>query len=359
MSSDFNWLEKLSKKHKRLYRVNKITPPFENQTIFEPLPLEWTGNSCYLDSTLFAFFAGSEFFINDLLEMNLYERYYEMITNRCSENDDEDFEYKKSVLRELKKIGNSIRRTGEKVTNCRKLRETLANCPDEEKYHEDVTGDAGAFLEYILGLLPVQKASKIIKVYGVHLSKTDLHYEDLDTTDFSLIDVEYDKNSSIVHVIDNDIVKNINGDLISDFISEIIDTDKLDTQIVSKNTSFKRVITIENIIDTPYLIFSVERLGGTYSKPILSWNTIYPDDIISLDNSDSKLFTLSAVVMHTGKNHYVAIAKYGEWWYYYDDMPKYSLIKYKSFNDIVDESYRNKKITNPLTHGTQYYYKPV
>lgn len=342
MSSDFNWLEKFS----------KITHPFENQTIFEPLPLEWTGNSCYLDSTLFAFFAGSESFINDLLNINLDERYYEMITNRCSENDDEDFEYKKSVLEELKKIGNSIRRTGEKVTNCKKLRETLANCPDEEKYHEDVTGDAGAFLEYILGLLPVQKACKIIKVYGVHLSKTDLHYEDLDTADFSLIDVEYDTNASIVHVIDNNIVKNINGDLISEFLTEIIDRD-------SKNTNFKRVITIENIIDAPYLIFSVERLGGTYSNPILSWTTIYPDDILSLDNSESKLFTLSAVVMHTGKNHYVAIAKYGEWWYYYDDMPKYSLIKYKNFNDIVDESYINKKITNPLTHGTQYYYKPV
>lgn len=349
MSSDFNWLEKFSKKYNR---VNKITSPFENQTIFEPLPLEWTGNSCYLDSTLFAFFAGSESFINDLLEINLDERNYEMITNRCSENDDEDFEYKKSVLEELKKIGNSIRRTGEKVTNCKKLRETLANCPDQEKYHEDVTGDAGAFLDYILGLLPVQKACKIIKVYGVHLSKTDLHYEDLDTADFSLIDVEYDTNASIVHVIDNNIVKNINGDLISEFLTEIIDRD-------SKNTNFKRVITIENIIDAPYLIFSVERLGGTYSKPILSWTTIYPDDILSLDNSESKLFTLSAVVMHTGKNHYVAIAKYGEWWYYYDDMPKYSLIKYKNFNDIVDESYRNKKITNPLTHGTQYYYKPV
>ena len=321
------------------------------QRVFEPRPLEWTGNSCYLDSTLFAFFAGSESFINDLLEMDLDEINYEMITTRCSENNDEDFQYKKSVLTELKKIGNSIRRTGEKVTNCKNLRETLANCPDQEKYHEDVTGDAGAFLEYILGLLPVQKASKIIKVYGVHLSKTDLHYEDLDTDDFSLIDVEYDKNASIVHVIDNDIVKNINGDLISDFLIEIIDSNY-------KNSSFKRVITIENIIDTPYLIFSVERLGGTYSNPILSWNTIYPDDVISF-NSDSKFFTLSAVVMHTGKNHYVAIAKYGEWWYYYDDMLKYSLIKYKSFNDIVEESYRNNKITNPLTHGTQYYYKPL
>ena len=341
MSSDFNWLKKFS----------KITHSYEKQRIFEPLPLEWTGNSCYLDSTLFAFFAGSESFINDLLEMNLDERNYEMITNRCSENDDEDFKYKKSVLEELKKIGNSIRRTGEKVINCKKLRETLANCPDQEKYHEDVTGDAGAFLEYILGLLPVEKACKIIKVYGVHLSKTDLHYEDLDTADFSLVDVEYDTNASIVHVIDNDIVKNINGDLISEFLTEIIDRD-------TKNSNFKRVITIENIIDTPYLIFSVERLGGTYSNPILSWNTIYPDDIISF-NSDSKFFTLSAVVMHTGKNHYVSIAKYGEWWYYYDDMPKYSLIKYKSFNDIVEESYRNNKITNPLTHGTQYYYKLV
>lgn len=336
------------------FNVNKFGL---SETVFEPFPLEWTGNSCYLDSTLFAFFAGSESFINDLLDMNLDERNYEMITNKCSENKDEDFEYKKSVLEELKKIGNSIRRTGEKVTNCRKLRETLANCPDQEKYHEDVTGDAGAFLEYILGLLPVQKASRITKVYGVHLSKTDLHYEDLDTSDFSLISVEYDTNTSIIHVVDNDIVKNINGDLISEFLTEIIDSDEL----VSENGNFKRFISIENIIDTPYLIFTVERLGGTYSNPILSWNTIYPDDIISLDNSDpnSKLFILSAVVMHTGKNHYVAIAKYGEWWYYYDDMPKYTLIKYKSFNDIVEESYKNKKITNPLTHGTQYYYKPV
>ena len=336
------------------FNVNKIGL---SETVFEPLPLEWTGNSCYLDSTLFAFFAGSESFINDLLDMNLDERNYEMITNKCSENKDEDFEYKKSVLEELKKIGNSIRRTGEKVTNCRKLRETLANCPDQEKYHEDVTGDAGAFLEYILGLLPVQKASRITKVYGVHLSKTDLHYEDLDTSDFSLISVEYDTNTSIIHVVDNDIVKNINDDLISEFLTEIIDSDER----VYENGNFKRFISIENIIDTPYLIFTVERLGGTYSNPILSWNTIYLDDIISLDNSDpnSKLFILSAVVMHTGKNHYVAIAKYGEWWYYYDDMPKYSLIKYKSFNDIVEESYKNKKITNPLTHGTQYYYKPV
>ena len=77
--SDLNddlWLKKFSKKHNRFYYVNKITglskwcvPPCEN--VFEPRPLEWTGNSCYLDSALFAFFAGPESFINHLLDMNL------------------------------------------------------------------------------------------------------------------------------------------------------------------------------------------------------------------------------------------------------------------------------------------------
>ena len=75
------------------------------------------------------------------------------------------------------------------------------------------------------------------------------------------------------------------------------------------------------------------------------------------------LFFLYSVVINTGALHYVTVAQYGDFWYYYDDYiykkdKKAGMIRYNSFEEIVKSSIFDSKIVNPLTHGMQFYYKP-
>jgi hypothetical protein len=95
--------------------------------------------------------------------------------------------------------------------------------------------------------------------------------------------------------------------------------------------------------------------------PTIITSRIIPDPIIQLGE---QIFYLSAVVMHTGGCHYVAIAKYSDVWWYYDDekykSKKKLLVRYDNFDDFINEveSGKSNKI-NPYTHGTQYYYTPI
>jgi ubiquitin C-terminal hydrolase len=76
---------------------------------------------------------------------------------------------------------------------------------------------------------------------------------------------------------------------------------------------------------------------------------------------NEQIFTLTGVVMHTGVCHYVAIAKYNEKWWYYDDTSPL-LIEFESFQHFVsifDDYDHDSKLINPLTHGTQFYYTPI
>lgn len=301
----------------------------KNQVIFglEPRGLNWIDNSCYLDSILFCLFASSKTFIDDMLNKNLDNIKQEInddsTTNFCGK--EQDISNRKQVQTQLKNIYNSITRQGKRVEDCSEFRKSIVNCRglgDEDPYHTDEQGDAGEFLVYLFKILPVKKAIKKIITYG------------------SLM---YDNKASVVHVVNNEYLMTFPkaGVIISELIKEKDDGD--------------------TIVSAPIIVVSVKRLIEEKPKKRICYTPIYPDETISIE--DGTKFGLYAVVMHTGICHYVCVAKYDEIWYYFDDVPygkDQKLKKFNTFEDVVDSSFVDESgILNPLTHGTQYFYKPI
>ena len=321
-----------------------------------PRGLNWIDNSCYLDSILFCLFASPKTFIDDMLNKNLDNISQEIkddsTTNFCGKDSDADIDNRKQVQKQLKNIYNSITRKGKPVEDCSEFRRSIVNCRglgDEDPYHTAEQGDAGDFLVYLFKILPVKKAIKKIIEYGTD----DLSPSPSNPTEISTV---YDK-SSVVYVVDNNILLDLpeTGSYISDLIKEINDSGE---QYYDK--TYKRLIQIRTIVSAPIIVVSVKRLIEEKPKKKICYTSIYPDETISIE--DGTKFSLYAVVMHTGGCHYVCVAKYDEIWYYFDDVPygkDQTLKKFNTFEDVVDASFVDGSgILNPLTHGTQYFYKP-
>ena len=319
--------------------------------IKDPRGLDWIGNSCYLDSTLFAFLAGPKKFIHDFLNINIRKDLISADMKRVCYGDEHGDEYglenRKALQRELKRIDDSMRGEGPYVKNCTALRATLKNCrgesdqqdpfwndgsaePEElsESNSKDGTAESGEFLAHLLKIIPHDKAIKR-------------------TTTYVTNNLSIEKFNNIISLLD----------LIED------DGTRLDSDIKVKfgGNIFKRRVIIEKILKTPYLIVSVKRVFadeyiqvGAVGLTVIR-TPIYPNELIYIGD---EAFTISAIVMNTDAAHYTAIAKYGDFWYYYNDSPRATIKKYRTFEEVIDAC--NKKgMINPITNGTQYYYKPL
>jgi hypothetical protein len=139
----------------RIPPVEHVETPINQK----PRALKWTENSCYLDSALFAFFAGPKKFIHEMLTMTLEDKMdRRIVLQDCIGQDlKTNAAHRKKIQDELKKIYKSITRTGDRVEDCTHLREALANCPDREEYHGGDFGDSGEFITYLTSLFPIDK----------------------------------------------------------------------------------------------------------------------------------------------------------------------------------------------------------
>ena len=340
-----------------------------DKKIKTPGALKWDKNSCYLDSALFAFFAGPREFIYKMLNEDIEQNIDIMIPNVCYiNNEKKDIESRKRVQEELRKIYGSIMGTGPKVDFCTDLRNTFRNCLNSERYDKGGIGDSGEFITYLLSILSFEPSTININKYatnrlGPNFEKIIEEKDVYDVYESSKIEIL----ASPVHVIASEIIEGIGDDQmnISDFLIRVNDTGTLEQKYLfspedGTGRKYQRVIETIRIEYTPYLIFSLKRVTKENPNKIIT-NRVIPDALITLgDNQD---FSLSAAVMHTGRSHYVAIAKYnGVWWYYNDSeyLHNKPLVQYNSFEDFIFEveNKRSNKI-NPLTHGTQFYYTPV
>ena len=337
-------------KGKRVPIKTKIVPP---------RALKWVENSCYLDSTLFAFFAGPRDFIDKMLNEEIETNIHKMVVDVCNRDKETDVRRRKRVQKELRKISNSIMRTGEEIEFCTDLRETFKKCYKKEKYHKGGFGDSGEFLTYLLSILSFETATKKIDTYGTNNLHDDI--DDVIKEDNLYQNTKFDTNASPILFISYGTVIQIpdTGILLSNLLVEKYDGILQDFYLPPNDDRvFKRIITITTIEYTPYLICSVIRVAQGHNGIIT--RKIIPDPVIELGE---RIFSLSAVVMHTGGCHYVAIARYNDvWWYYNDQDYKTNklLVPYDNFEDFINEveSGKSDKI-NPYTHGTQYYYTPI
>ena len=323
-----------------------------------PRVLNWTKNSCYLDSALFAFFAGPKNFIDEMLNMTLEDKTNRMILKDCNGQDwKTNLGYRKKIQDELKKIYESITRTGGEVKTCTNLRKALKNCPDKEEYHGGGIGDSGEFITYLTSLFPIKKniihvTTYLTNINGIDLDKVLEHHPDT-------LKKERTEFVSLVNVINPEKTEALYDRLkvnLSDFLREELDSGKLTQENVifaDNGMVYNRVITVRTVISSPYFIFSLKRLVESGGQMIT--DEYFPDLDIQIGE---QLFSLSGVVMHTGGCHYVAIAMYNDIWWYYDDTSPL-LIDFKTFEDFVQVSKISADLVNPLTHGTQFYYTPV
>jgi hypothetical protein len=322
--------------------------------------LNWTGNSCYLDSALVAFFAVPTDFTDKLINMDLEKNPLpKSHTRPCGENAMEDLNNRKSVQTQLRSIALSIRGKGPLVENCTSLRNTLKNCPDTENYHGTEFADSGEFLTYILGMFPLNLAYRKTETYATnHVGPGEVPTDVLIRTS-----VTCDHHASIMQFVPMESLDTSPDNVkISSFLNIHIDSGELTEENLFKpggyiGQSFKRRISISTLEYTPYLIFNMKRVGIDYltSGTVFRRKAIAPDLEIKLPNG--QLFALSAVVMYTGSSHYVCTVKYDSKWYYFDDRPdkkQYDLKEMASYADVVE-----KAKYNPNTNGTQYYYSPI
>ena len=110
-----------------------------------------------------------------------------------------------------------------------------------------------------------------------------------------------------------------------------------------------RKSVVKKVAKDPFIVFDIKRgLEGGFTDL-----KMYPPEMIFMPSF--KTLHLSAIVMHNGGYHYVAVIKRdGEWWYYND----IGTIIYKigTYNQMLEFGNKSKRIPNPMKNGTLYFY---
>lgn len=332
-----NWVVILSKKYQKFYFYNTKT----NKTQWNlPFPqdkclksLSWSGNSCYMDSILQCIFGSG--INNTLAEEILYTN-----LNLDTREESCPIENRNLIQKELRNISNTIQNISNKdVNNVSEFRKILKNCPGKfENFFDNQMRDSGEFLSYILKFFPIsEKANTITTTYATNSfsSNPDL------IESSKIID---NKASIIVAITPFDLLAIKDSSKLSSFLNIIDDSGKLDEPIrpdegIGKGKSFSRRISIKEMIDSPVIIFSVNRknpIDNTYIS-----TKLVPNKYIEL-KSKRKL-ELSAITIFQNY-HYTCYFKCNNNWYYYDDTFPNRITSSKLNLDLITKQ------------GTQYFY---
>lgn len=304
--------------------------------------LQWTENSCYLDSVLICLFSTPSAFVfhNILYDPVSEEQKTDVI---CK-----DKKAKNKVRKELVKIYNTIRGLGGDIETCKDLRKKLKKCKSSQKFHRGNIQDAGEFLIYLLGIFETNKAYVRQITFATNSETSPVPERDLVMTSNKL-----DIYSSVVNSIYPDDIKIIEDNRsLSDFIQTRTDSGILDDDNLFKvgTEKYKRRITIRNLEYTPYLIFYLIRksLDIESEEEIVLYNKIKIDDSIQIGENN---YELSGIVLYIESNkHYVSIIKCKDKYLYYDDLNDEGLLEIESLDDSP---------VNPYTNGVLFFYKPL
>ena len=326
--------------------------------------LNYTGNSCYMDSALMCVFAIPNKTITDNIlnkDLTKLKKLDRNLWSICNENIDIDIERRQNIQKVLNNITDSIRGKNN-VENCQPLRRMLKMCPGSQDFHSTNTQDSGEFLTYLFNIFQVDVAKTSRRTYGSNDFRKD--------SNWVLVKEQNDNYSSpIVSVNVNNIEKDYDiTRSIRQKQDNIFDESNIWTPDKEKpNITYFRRKEIFEIKESPIVIFNLTR---TYAKMIFSkpktkhekeigrgkfkglregntWKSISASEEMVL--KDKKL-NLSAIVVHSGDEHYVAYFKCQGEWFLYDDV-KHNIKNIGSYNKMI-----LNKVYNPLTHGTIFFY---
>jgi len=306
------------------------------------------GNTCYMDSVLFAMFAIPNIVLNNLTVNSTFKiRYTEDI---CGKNINQDLIIRTDINNSIKKLVKSMHTKNiSSQISCYNLKQKIKKCKRLLVYYGDAQQDAGEFLTHIIDIYDdINVAEKATTTYVTN------NITEYNTDNMKIIGTVTDKKASIIKFVDAITLsfygKNVD---IGTFLSSTEDSGVFtkDNLYYDENRdSYIRRIAKESIVSTPYLIFNIQRLNPIDGKK--SKIKIYPSEIITLPISGQR-FSLSAIVVHLGGSsggHYIAYIRCENKWLLYDDMED-GIEEIGTFKNLV-----NQKIT--LTSGTLYFYTP-
>lgn len=341
--------------HKSLPLLIKTQPYLKkfNSTPCKLSGLNYTGNSCYMDSSLMCIFAVSNKTITD----NILNKNLDILEENKKFGIQCDIKKRKNIQAALNDITKSIREKKNNIT-CNNFRKTIKQCPGSQPFYNTQTQDAGEFLTYIFNIFQVDVAETDRKTYG----SNDLGANPT----WTLVSEQIDNNSSpIIDVVSTTLLKIIDGYDITKFIKQ-----KQDSLLSESNKwtpdkkrkphiSYFRRKEIYKLTSSPIIIFNVTR---KYGKPIFDkkgefiniksyniWKKLSAPQTLNLNGN---LLHLTGIVVHTGGAHYIANFKCNDTWYWYDDNPgsKYTIKHVGSYENML------KTKPSPLTNGTLFFY---
>lgn len=305
--------------------------------------LDYTGNSCYQDSTLLALFAVPNNFITE----NILQKDLKPISKSeqklisCGRNPKKDFKYRKNIQDILIDITESMR--GKKETRyCSGLRQAIQNCPGAERFHGTGTQDAGEFLLYLFSIFQVEGVEKVRET-----SVTN-YLEPIPKRIKQIREVK-EKSSPLISIQDPG-GKNLKlSEYLYSIEDAVFDSDNLYRHEKSGKL-YKRRIESSKVVKAPYIVFNVQRLYID-NRGIERRNhtpVICPEEIHVGDNT----LKLHAIIIHVSV-HYTCYIRCNKFWYWYDDNPssRHHYIKLVgSYDDMLNSE------PNPRRLGTLYFY---
>lgn len=348
--------------HKRALDILEIfykPPPIGEETYCKKLfGLINVGESCYLDSVLFALFAiPNEFVDSNILysDLKVNKNKFYMCTKSfeiSSKQGEIDMNNRKKVQNSLREIAESIRGS-KKVEYCTDLRLVLKRCPSVDNFYETGMKDPAEFLIYLLRMFDVDKVVKEEIVYYTNY-KGNIYNLDIDETnpELKVMKRSIKKDESIIQYIDKTYLNNLNKNEVY-YISKFLTT--IDAEI-------ENLIYTKKIYYSPYIVFYCERISFDileYNRMILSGDVdleklsiklnkikIIPSKTITIESGDR--FQLSSIVVWKDY-HYTCYFKCGHTWYYYNDLNN-------NIKTIGTYQQMLRSNASPVSNGILYYY---
>ena len=293
-----------------------------------------TGDSCYLDSVLFALLAIPNKFVNKYIlfkKINKYKSFLELLQKYLI------------YLTEEIRVKNTFQ-------VCTPFRNIIKKYQVSGMPNFSLPGqqEAGEFLIYFLSLFNSQNVAVTQHTsYATNSTSKKVKLKDLIQTHTSI-----DKNASIVVFIDSFTLfdkRNLDNHVYH-FLKHREDTGILDENnlFTHRDKKYIRKISYNQIIDAPQLILWAQRANPITNTVLRT--RIIPNRIISLINK--KKLRLYSIVLHLGNisnGHYITYFRNKKMWYLYDDVSRH-------VSEIGDYTQLLNFYPNVSTHGVLFFY---
>jgi ubiquitin C-terminal hydrolase len=320
------------------YDVGKLSKTIiQDENIHCVYGLNFTSNSCYMDSSLLCTFA----IPNETINKQILQKDLDMLKNKktldikCSSNINTDIKYRKNIQKALVGITESMRGL-KNVKNCSNIRNLFKKCSGPQPFHKGGTQDAGEFLTYLFNIFQVENATERKIYYGSN------------EKEWTFIRKQKVKRSPIITIGPYELSL-LEGLDITSVVNKQEETlfSKSNLWKVSPNITYKKKKE-ETVIDAHMLIFKLERRDDP--NEVLETKVFIPETL----QLKKRTLSLSSMVVHDGGAHYTANIKCGCNWWFYDDNPSgsnHKMIYIGSYKNMMNNSH-NK----PTTLGTLFFY---